>query len=100
MRSLKYALPFILLALIQMPLLAVQGTWTGTLAVAPADAKEGVVATLTFKEGEKNIVIHLHAEGDLAKDLKERAAKGDKVKITGNTMDEIHIKVSKVEKAE
>ena len=102
MRTLKYALPFVLLALFQFPVLAVNGAWTGILAAAPADAdaKDGVVATITIKEGDKDVVINLHAEGDTARDLKEWASKGAKVRIIGNHIDAKHVKVSKVEKAE
>ena len=100
MRALRAVLPFALVACFVVRAFAVEGNWTGVLAPAPADAKEGVVATLTIKEGDKDVVMNLTAEGDVAKTLKEWAAKGAKATVRGNNPDKATIKVSKVEKAE
>lgn len=100
MRRFILGLPVVVLFLLAAPASAVNGVWVGTLAAAPADAKEGVVAVLNVKEGEKDLVYNLKAEGDVAKQLKEMAATGLKASITGSKIDDTTLKVSKVEKAE
>ena len=102
MRRMNQAVPLALvfLLLLSAPASAINQVWTGTLAAAPAGAKEGVVATLTFKEGAKDVVVNVWADGDTAKDLKDWAAKGLKVKLTGSKIDDANIKVSAAEKAE
>jgi hypothetical protein len=102
MKMFKYALPLFVFALMAAQVTAEDKveTWTGTLAAAPADAKAGVVATLTVKDGDKDVAVSLWAEGDTAKELKEWAAKGAKAKVTGTKVDATNVKVTKVEKAE
>ena len=102
MRMVKIALPLLVLALMAAQVTAEDKveTWTGVLAAAPADAKAGVVATLTVKDGDKDVVVALWAEGDTAKEVKEWAAKGAKAKITGTKVDATNVKVTKIEKAE
>ena len=102
MRRLIQALPLALvfLALLSAPASAINQIWTGTLGAAPAGAKEGVVATLAFKEGDKDVTMNLLADGDVAKNLKEWAAKSQKAKIAGSKVDDANIKVSTAEKAE
>jgi hypothetical protein len=102
MKMFKYALPLFVFALMAAQVTAEDKveSWTGTLAAAPADAKAGVVATLTVKDGDKDVAVSLWAEGDTAKELKEWAAKGAKAKVTGTKVDATNVKVTKVEKAE
>jgi len=102
MRILKCAVPLVLLIAIAAQVRAEDKveSWTGTLAAAPAGAKEGVVAALKVKDGDKEVEVNLWAEGDTAKTLKEWAGKGAKAKITGTKVDAANVKVTKVEKAE
>ena len=102
MKMVKFALPLVLFALMAAQVKADDKveSWTGTLAAAPADAKAGVVATLKVKDGDKEVSVALTAEGDVAKELKEWAAKGAKAKISGTKVDATNVKVAKVEKAE
>jgi hypothetical protein len=99
-RLFRVVLPISLVIFIASQSHAIEGNWTGTLGPAPAGAKEGVVATITFKEGNKDVVLNLRADGDVAKTLKDWAAKGVKATVRGNMPDETSIKVRKVEKAE
>jgi hypothetical protein len=105
MTSLKFALPMFVFLIIASQVKGADAdakaeTWTGTLAAAPAGAKDGVVAALKVKDGDKDVVVSLWADGDVAKDLKDWAAKGAKAKITGTKVDAANVKVTKVEKAE
>jgi hypothetical protein len=103
MRILKYALPLVVFVLIAAKAGAAEDkveTWTGTLAEKAKDAKEGVAAALKVKDGDKEVSVNLWAEGAVAKDLKEMAAKGAKAKVTGTKVDATDVKVTKVEKVE
>jgi hypothetical protein len=75
-------------------------TWMGTLAEKPKEAKEGVVAELKVKAGDKDTVVNLWADGEIAKELKDMAPNANKVKVTGTKVDAANVKVSKVEKIE
>jgi len=66
--------------------------WTGKLVEKAKDAKE----TASLKVGDKTVA--LWAEGDVAKNLTDWAAKGAEVKITG-VMTDAGVKVSKAEPA-
>jgi hypothetical protein len=99
-RIFQGVLPFVLVSVLAANCSAVVGKWTGTLGPAPADAKEGVVATLTFKEGDKDVVLNLTAEGDVAKALKDGATKNLKVTVHGGRTDATTVKVTGIEKAE
>jgi hypothetical protein len=101
----KFALPLVLFALLAAKVQAAEGeakteTWTGTLAEKAKDAKEGVVAGLKVKEGDKEVIVNLWAEGEVAKELKEWAAKGAKAKVTGTKVDATNVKATKAEKVE
>lgn len=102
MRRMNQALPLalVLLVLLAIPAAAINQIWTGTLAAAPAGAKDGVVATLAFKDGAKDATVNLWADGDTAKNLKEWAAQGSKAKIAGSKIDDANVKVSTAEKVE
>jgi hypothetical protein len=100
MRVLRRALPVLLLLFFSIPANAVNQSWTGKLASAPANAKEGVVATITCKEDGKDVVVTLWAEGEIASTLKAWASSGTNAKVTGARIDDTNAKITAVEKVE
>lgn len=66
--------------------------FTGMLSEKPADAKEGVVAVLTTKKGDKHNLI---ASGETAKQIAELIKKGVKTRVAGEQSPE-GVKVTKV----
>jgi hypothetical protein len=99
MRTLKVAVPLFFFVFTTLALGADEMTWTGTLGDKPANAKEGVVAVLHVKTGEKEQTVNLWATGDTATTLKEWAGKSAKVTITGTKVDDQNVKVDKVVQA-
>src|ERR1043165_3449096 len=72
--------------------------FNGTLGAKPADAKEGVVATLVVKgrgAAAESKTYTLTAEGDVAKQLTDLAGKSAKVGVTGTATGDV-IKVTAV----
>jgi hypothetical protein len=98
----KYALPLVLALIVSASVTADEQveSWTGTLAAKPADAKEGVVAVLKVKAGDKEVSVNLWATGEEAKKLTDWAAKGAQAKISGTKVDDANVKVTKVEAVE
>src|SRR5207248_447697 len=99
MRMLKFALPLVLAMVVAGVVHADEGEWTGTLSEKPADAKAGIVAVLTVKDGDKEVKVNLWAEGATAKTLTEWSAKKAMVTVKGDKTDD-NVKVKEVKKAE
>jgi hypothetical protein len=97
----KYALPLVLALIVATGVRADDKveSWSGKLAAKAADAKEGVVAVLNVKAGDKVVSVNLWATGEEAKKLTELAAKGAEVTVSGTKVDDTNVKVAKVEVA-
>jgi hypothetical protein len=102
MKSFKFALPLMLALVVSAYVkaedapapAAKEESWSGVLAAKPADAKEGVVATL--KVGDKVVTLWA-TDKKVAEELTAWAAKGAKAKVTGTKVDDANVKVSKAE---
>ncbi|HYF51353.1 MAG TPA: hypothetical protein VEJ63_18205 [Planctomycetota bacterium] len=98
MKSFKFALPLMLALVVSAYIqaedkpAAKEESWTGKLVEKAKDGKE----TAGLKVGDKTVA--LWAEGDVAKNLTEWAAKGAEVTVTG-VMTDAGVKVSKAEPA-